>query len=294
MDPRLVENPTFLRYYERWQNDPKSVVFAAISEIFRGYGMIDEAIKVAEKGLVYHPNLVSGRVALGKAYLAAGDFSRAREEALRIITLAPNNPEALAIIEALKEFETPAAPHVEEKVEVTIPLSMRQAFSDSDTQNQSDQNTTFADSEEDITEEMPLSAIDTKDDETIAEDIVPVKKIDEPTIEEPSPSPVVAAAASIVDDLDETYDVEEKVEDEDDVEEESCAAASDDGDVDSDEDRSEAPAKDKASLNPAWQTITMARILASQGHAGQAKKIYRSILARDPKNEAARLELSKL
>jgi len=38
----------------------------------------------------------------------------------------------------------------------------------------------------------------------------------------------------------------------------------------------------------AWQTVTMAKIYAAQGHDERARSIYQSILAHDPANEAAR------
>lgn len=37
-----------------------------------------------------------------------------------------------------------------------------------------------------------------------------------------------------------------------------------------------------------WRTVTMARILSSQGHYTQAREIYEAILKSDPRNEAAR------
>lgn len=36
-----------------------------------------------------------------------------------------------------------------------------------------------------------------------------------------------------------------------------------------------------------WETITMAKIYASQGHISKAKQVYQNILARDPDNRAA-------
>lgn len=38
----------------------------------------------------------------------------------------------------------------------------------------------------------------------------------------------------------------------------------------------------------AWQTVTMAKIYAAQGHDEKARGIYRAILLHDPANEAAR------
>ena len=100
MRPELVNNPVFLRYYERWQTDPRSVVFAPISEMFRNHGLISEAIKIAEEGLKHHPNLISGRLVLAKAYLAGGEKGLAREQARLILEQMPNNEEARRILEA--------------------------------------------------------------------------------------------------------------------------------------------------------------------------------------------------
>ncbi|MBN1283234.1 MAG: tetratricopeptide repeat protein [Proteobacteria bacterium] len=38
---------------------------------------------------------------------------------------------------------------------------------------------------------------------------------------------------------------------------------------------------------PSWNTVTMAGILAAQGHRDEAREIYRSILTSDPANKAA-------
>jgi len=44
-----------------------------------------------------------------------------------------------------------------------------------------------------------------------------------------------------------------------------------------------------ASIEPAaWQTVTMAKIYATQGHDEKARSIYQAILSQDPANEAAR------
>jgi len=43
-----------------------------------------------------------------------------------------------------------------------------------------------------------------------------------------------------------------------------------------------------------WQTVTMARIYAAQGHKDRARSIYEAILRSDPSNEAARRGLEAL
>ena len=46
--------------------------------------------------------------------------------------------------------------------------------------------------------------------------------------------------------------------------------------------------------DPSWETVTMAGILAKQGHGERAREIYRSILEGDPANEAARAGIAAL
>lgn len=43
-----------------------------------------------------------------------------------------------------------------------------------------------------------------------------------------------------------------------------------------------------------WNTVTMAKIYASQGHFDQAREIYRAILRTDPSNDAANKGLAAL
>lgn len=196
MKPELTENTTFQRYYEKWQKDPTSVVFAAISEIFRNNNMVDDAIKIAKEGLKYHPNLVSGRLALAKAYLAVGDKILATEQAKLVLQSVPENLEAKKICEETLKHET-----ISQMIEE------------------------YSNPDEEITEDMPIElANDNEEDE--AEEMVADSGV--------------------------------------------------------------------ASANPAWHTLTMARILKSQGHIDQARYVYQRILEREPDNSAVKEELESL
>lgn len=193
MRPELLENSTFLRYYEKWQRDPTSVVFAAISDMFRNHGMIDDAVKIAVEGLKHHPTLISGRLALARAYLKKGSIGLAKEQAETILSMMPQNQEAIDII----------------KGEASATITPQ--FDD------------FEDEEITISEEIPLSAVEDTEDE-----------------------------------------VTEQV-------------------------------KDPSHLDlEVWQTVTMAKILGSQGHFSRARKIYKAILEKEPDNEEAIAELTKM
>ena len=43
-----------------------------------------------------------------------------------------------------------------------------------------------------------------------------------------------------------------------------------------------------------WQTVTMAKIYAGQGHMEKAREIYQAILEREPNNEDARQGLTSM
>jgi len=203
MKPELLENTVFLRYYERWQKDPTSVVFAAISEIFRENGMIEESVSVAIEGLKYHPNLITGRLALAKAYIAKGEGILAKKEAETVLHLMPNNQEAKTIISGKdpSEIFRPVEPVTVQTITEVTPVSVGSVED-------------FEEEEITISEGVPIEMVD-----------------DEANIQTP-------------------YDCE------------------------------------------AWNTITMAKILESQGHFARARRIYRAILERDPNNKTAIEELA--
>lgn len=45
---------------------------------------------------------------------------------------------------------------------------------------------------------------------------------------------------------------------------------------------------------PVWETITMARLYAAQGHRREAERVYRAILQREPQRDDAKTELHQL
>ncbi len=99
MKPELQDNETFLRYHAIWKSNPSSVVFAPLAEMLIMHRCFEEAINVCKKGLQENPTLVSGRIALARAYVHVSNFSRASEEAKSVLDLYPDHPEALEIFE---------------------------------------------------------------------------------------------------------------------------------------------------------------------------------------------------
>jgi len=54
------------------------------------------------------------------------------------------------------------------------------------------------------------------------------------------------------------------------------------------------PPETAQSMPSEWQTITMAKIFAQQGHIDRAREIYQAILEREPQNEDARRGLASI
>lgn len=96
----MVENSTFLKYHEILRNNPSSIVFAPLAEMLIIHKCYEEAIIVCKKGLEKNPDLVSGRIALARAYVGVGNYKRAAEEAGCVLSKYPNHPEAMSIISA--------------------------------------------------------------------------------------------------------------------------------------------------------------------------------------------------
>jgi len=84
-------NPEIERYLSMWERDPKSRVFAPLAEAYRKSGLVDRAIEICLKGLQIHPNYVSGRVALGRAYFDKGEYSSAKVQLEMVFESDPEN-----------------------------------------------------------------------------------------------------------------------------------------------------------------------------------------------------------
>lgn len=60
-------------YIEMLVKDPYSTIFAALSDIYRTFGLIDEAVAVAQRGSEMVPSYAPGFVSLGRALAEKGD-----------------------------------------------------------------------------------------------------------------------------------------------------------------------------------------------------------------------------
>jgi hypothetical protein len=79
------------RYRDLLRKDPRSRVFAPLAEACRRAGLLEEALRVAQKGVKNHPRYASGRVALARVLIALGRHAEAARELEAALQEAPTN-----------------------------------------------------------------------------------------------------------------------------------------------------------------------------------------------------------
>lgn len=107
MHPELLNNPTFLRYHEIWQRDPKSIVFAPLADFFCQYKLYADARKVCEAGVKHNPNSILAHYSLAKAYLCTREWHSARHEAQWVIARVSKHQGALDVLHQVDRHQVP-------------------------------------------------------------------------------------------------------------------------------------------------------------------------------------------
>jgi len=87
----MVTNETLEEYQKLLLSDPKSKVFAPLADGYRERGMLQEALKVCEQGLQYHPNYAGGHLAMGRILQAQSRFHEALKHFSEAVKLSPDN-----------------------------------------------------------------------------------------------------------------------------------------------------------------------------------------------------------
>ncbi|HMN69950.1 MAG TPA: tetratricopeptide repeat protein [Bdellovibrionales bacterium] len=86
IQPELIE-----KYQLLLQKDPKSQVFAPLTEAYRKMGMLEEAFRIAVRGVQFNPNFAGGRIALAKVSLERENLPGAVQELEKAVDLSPDN-----------------------------------------------------------------------------------------------------------------------------------------------------------------------------------------------------------
>lgn len=88
------------KYLDLYRRDPDSKVFAPLAEAYRKNGQIEHALDIALKGVRAHPEFASGRMTLGRIYMAQNLWPKAISELKHASEL---NPELLLAHKLLGE-----------------------------------------------------------------------------------------------------------------------------------------------------------------------------------------------
>jgi tetratricopeptide (TPR) repeat protein len=87
----LRGTPQIYHYLRRYQEDPRSRVFAPLAEAYRKAGLLDEAIEIARDGVRIHPHFAGGKVALARALFDRGQYEDVVKELETVVLDAPDN-----------------------------------------------------------------------------------------------------------------------------------------------------------------------------------------------------------
>jgi tetratricopeptide (TPR) repeat protein len=104
MNPELLNNSVFLKYYNRWQENPRSIVFVPVAEYFMRYGMLGDALNVLRAGLKHHPDLISANIVMARLQMKTGDLAGAKETTTKILSIMPENAIAQRLFETIDAF----------------------------------------------------------------------------------------------------------------------------------------------------------------------------------------------
>ena len=120
-DPQRIEE-----LKRRIEQDPASIAFAQLADECRHAGDFEEAVRVAEEGLVRHPGYLFARVTLGRALIELERYDQAKTEFETVLASAPENLSAIRGLaeiherrgeraDGLKPAPTPPEPEIPEE-----------------------------------------------------------------------------------------------------------------------------------------------------------------------------------
>ena len=268
----------------RLKTDPKSRLFYPLAEELRKVGSCADAEQVLRTGLVHHPAYLSAWVSLGRVARELGKNDDAIEALSKALQIDPGNVVAARLL-ADSYLATG------EKVEAIKKYKLVHALMPAD----SEVEAVIEQLERELNPIVPAPAPEPKPEpEPVrAHSVRPPEPEPPPFVEEP---PSSAEEAILTADVEPMLVAHEESPFEEPVEDFTAAAV-----------EVEAPlgihveeAPLAAETPSPWdspeptETVTMADLYARQGLTDDARRIYESILQRDPANDAVRAKIAEL
>lgn len=78
-------SPEISKLQKKYDAEPDSLIFARLADAYLSKGEIEQAIKIAEKGVQKHPDYISGLMVLGKCYEKNGEDDKALDIYLTVL-----------------------------------------------------------------------------------------------------------------------------------------------------------------------------------------------------------------
>ncbi len=88
-------------YRKKLADNPASLIFLPLADLFRKNRLYDEAIETCAKGLSFHPDYISARLFLAKIRLEQNMPAEAAEELKKITEIDPDNIMAHTMLEGI-------------------------------------------------------------------------------------------------------------------------------------------------------------------------------------------------
>ncbi|HZV82830.1 MAG TPA: tetratricopeptide repeat protein, partial [Geobacteraceae bacterium] len=86
-------------------SNPNAYSFAPLAEIYRKLGLADEALRIAQRGVVLHPEFAAGQMALASSCLDKNMFAEARQALEVVVRITPENLDAQKLLADLYQAD---------------------------------------------------------------------------------------------------------------------------------------------------------------------------------------------
>lgn len=168
VQPELIE-----KYQILLQKDPKSQVFAPLTEAYRKMGLLEEAFRIALRGVQFNPNFSGGRIALAKVFLDRDNLGAAIDELEKAVELSPDNILAHSL---LGECQLKAKRPKEALRSFKMVLFLAPANEKAERAVKKLESLTADEYDDDLFEMKPLGAMDSVKTEEVASPLQPLKR----------------------------------------------------------------------------------------------------------------------
>jgi len=212
------------RYSEQMANDPDSLAFVPLAELYRANGMVDQAIHMCLQGLQRHPENAEARILLAACLADSGKTKEAGRHLKGVLKLVPNNKKAKAALRELMETGSigqlgETEPPEEEEPETPAPKTRRPSPPAEEKEELFDFEGLFGEEdeeeeEEELPEEAEEEGVDFLDDLKLELDAEESEEEEEDEEETEEGDPDDLSDLDRLLDLGGTLDAEEEEEDE--------------------------------------------------------------------------------